>query len=168
MGSQTYGLLKSLTSPTKPSTLSFKDIVDILQDHSAPKPLVIVERFRFHKRNQGLDEGVSTYVAALRKLTQHCEFGTFLDDALRDRLVCGLRSTQIQKRLLSQKKLTFKTALETALSMEAAAKDTLLMTTPTLLPTTSAAKEVHQMADRHAVNYKETRCKVVLPLWQSE
>ena len=52
--------------------------------------------------------------------------------------------------------------------MKAAAKDTLPMTTPTLLPTTSAAKEVHQMADRHAVTYKETRCKVVLPLWQSE
>ena len=65
MGSQKYGLLKSLTTPTKPSTLSFKEIVNILQDHLAPKPLLIAECFCFHKQNEGLDEDVSTYVAAL-------------------------------------------------------------------------------------------------------
>ena len=157
MGNQTYGLLKSLTIPTKPRTLSFKEIVHILQDHLTPKPLVIAERLRFHKRKQGLDVDVSTYVPALRKLTQHCEFGTFLDDALRDRFVCGLQSTHIQKRLLSQAKLTFKTGLKTAIAMTAAAKDTRQMTTPTLLATTSAIEEVHQMPDKQSIRKQGTK-----------
>ncbi len=41
---------------------------------------------------------------------------------LRDRLVCGVRNEQIQKRLLGEKDLTFAKVKELAESMEAAAK----------------------------------------------
>ena len=153
MGSRTYGLLKSLTAPVKPATLKFDEIVQVLTDHLAPKPLVIAERFRFYKRAQGPDESISAYVAALRRLTQHCEFGTFLEDAMRDRLVCGLRASHIQKRLLSEPKLTYKRALETALSMEVAAKDTLQMTT--LPPDQAATEEMHQMEPRQPTQRKQ-------------
>ena len=40
-----------------------------------------------------------------------------LEEALRDRFVCGLRSIQIQKRLLAEESLTWKTAVEMALAM---------------------------------------------------
>lgn len=40
-----------------------------------------------------------------------------LEEALRDRFVCGLRSTQIQKRLLAEESLTWKTTVEMALAM---------------------------------------------------
>ena len=59
-------------------------------------------------------------MAELRRLSTHSSFGPYLNEALRDRLVCGLRSDNIQKRLLSVKDLTLKVALDTALSMEAA------------------------------------------------
>ena len=52
LGAKTYGLLKSLTAPAKPSEKSYKEIVDILKNHLNPKPLVIGERFRFWKRDQ--------------------------------------------------------------------------------------------------------------------
>ena len=100
-GSQTYGLLKSLTSPTKASTMTFHAIDKALGDRLATNPLVIVERFRFHKRNQGPNETISSYVAVLRRITQHCQFGTHSDEAMRDRFVCGLRSRQIQKRTIT-------------------------------------------------------------------
>ena len=51
IGGKTYTLLRSLTSPDKPSTRTFDEIVKILSDHLTPKPLVIAERFRFHKGN---------------------------------------------------------------------------------------------------------------------
>ena len=38
----------------------------------------------------------------LRRLAARCEFGTFLDQALRDRLVFGIRSEYTQKQLLTQ------------------------------------------------------------------
>ena len=41
--------------------------------------------------------------------------------------------------------------------MEAAAKDTLQMITPTLLPITSTTEEVHQMADRQSTRKQGTK-----------
>ena len=52
MGSQTYGLLKRLTTPTKPSALRFKEIVDMLQDRLAPKPLVVAQRLHFQSETK--------------------------------------------------------------------------------------------------------------------
>ena len=54
----------------------------------------------------------------MKKCSEHCAFGTFLEEALRDRFVCGLRSKQTQKRLLAEKELTWKAAVEIALAME--------------------------------------------------
>ena len=43
-----------------------------------------------------------TYVAVLKKLAAHCNFGANLNETLQDRLVCGLHNAQMQKRLLSE------------------------------------------------------------------
>lgn len=91
MGGKTFNLLRSLVQPNKPGDKSYDDIVSILKNHYAPKPLIIAERFRFHKRNQEDGESVSQFVAVLKQLSEHCEFGQSLNDTLRDRLVCGLR-----------------------------------------------------------------------------
>ncbi|XP_060799470.1 uncharacterized protein K02A2.6-like [Neoarius graeffei] len=123
MGPKTYGLLRSLVAPVTPGEKSYEDIVTVLKDHFTPKPLVIAERFRFHKRNQGEGETIAQYVAVLKRLSEHCEFGAYLEDALRDRFVCGLKCEAVQKRLLTEDKLTFKRAVEVAVSAETAAHD---------------------------------------------
>ena len=51
IGGKTYSLLRTLTSPVKPSTKTFDEIVAIVQGHLSPKPLLIAERFRFHERD---------------------------------------------------------------------------------------------------------------------
>ena len=43
MGNKTYGSLSNLAAPTKPSSLSFKTIVETLQKHLSPRPLLIAE-----------------------------------------------------------------------------------------------------------------------------
>lgn len=101
MGSKTYTLLRNLMAPEKPATKTFTQIVKTLQDHLSPEPLLIAERFRFHKRAQYENENIATFVAELRKLAERCQFGTNLDDSLQDRFVCGLMSESTQKRLLT-------------------------------------------------------------------
>ena len=49
-----------------------------------------------------------------------CDFGEFLEQALRDRFVCGLANTTLQKRLLTEKKLTLERAVAIATAMEMA------------------------------------------------
>jgi hypothetical protein len=109
------------TSKTIPEDLH--RIVKILQEHLSPKPLVIAERFQFRKRSQLEGESISSFLASLKKLSEYCEFGTNLNDSLRDRFVCGLSNELIQKRLLSEADLSLSKASEIALAMETAAKD---------------------------------------------
>ena len=122
IGSKTYTLLRDLLSPDIPATKSFQEIVTTLQQHLRPKPLEIAERFRFYKRNQREGETVLAYVAELKKLATHCNFGANLNEALRDRLVCGLQNMQIQRRLLSEAKLKYSKAFQ-GVAMEAAVRD---------------------------------------------
>ena len=69
MGGNTYSLLRNWTSPDDPATKGFDAIVELLDNHLSPKPLVIAERFRFHKRYQKDGESILVYVAELRKLS---------------------------------------------------------------------------------------------------
>lgn len=123
MGPKTFNLLRCFVQPDKPGTKSYDDIVGILAAHFSPKPLVIAERFRFHKRNQEDGESVTMFVAALKKLAEHCEFNDVLNDTIRDRLMCGLRSEAAQKRLLTESALTLDKAIEISVSMELANKE---------------------------------------------
>jgi len=120
VGGKTYSILQDLLAPDKPSAKSLDQLFTALKTHYQPQPLVIAECFYFHRRSQAVNESIADYMAALCQLATHCVFANFLDDALRDRLVCGLRSTTIQKRLLSKRDLTLTTALHLAQSMEAA------------------------------------------------
>lgn len=49
IGPKTFNLLRSLLQPVRPGNKTYKEIVDTLTGHFSPKPLVIAERFRFHK-----------------------------------------------------------------------------------------------------------------------
>ena len=57
-------------------------------------------------------------MAAIRKLSVTCEFGDFLHEALRDKLVCGISGIRIRKRLLVEKDLTLNKATEVSKSLE--------------------------------------------------
>ena len=122
-GKETYALVKSLVSPNKVRDTSFDDIVLFLDRHLQPKPSVTVARFQFNMCVRKSDQTVSAYIAELRRLTEHCQFGVTLDDMLKDRLVCGVSDGQMQKRLLAEDELTFARAQKLCLSMEAASRD---------------------------------------------
>ena len=85
-----------------------------------PQPLLIGVRFRFYQRSQKSGESIADFVADLRRLSIKCEFGDFLDQALRDRFVCGVRNEALQRKLLTESDLTIKRAQELAQSMESA------------------------------------------------
>ena len=101
---------------------------------------MITEHFHFHRCNQGSGESVTEYVVELRRLATHCQFGEYLDEALRDRLVCGMRNTATQKRLLSEPELSLKKAIELSQAYEAAGKNAQEMQTPQAEPVQQVSK----------------------------
>ena len=94
-----------------------------MTNHQNPKPSVIRERFKFNKRDRGPSESVAKYIAALRRLSEHCNYGTVLEDMLRDRLVCCIRDDRIQQRLLSEATLDFDRPVQIASPIERATKN---------------------------------------------
>ena len=122
LGGPGYKLLRSLCqNDTGSKTLS--QLQTAMQDHLLPKPNQIAERYRFYKRDRKAGESVNAFVAELRKLSEHCEFGTGLNDYLRDRFVCGLNCERVQQKLLSTDDLNLEGALKIARSFETATKD---------------------------------------------
>ena len=123
IGPRTYKLLSSLVAPSKPGEKTYDELVVALTEHHSPAPSEIVQRFKFNSRFRHAGESVATYVAELRSIAQTCDYGTSLDEMLRDRIVCGINDDRIQQRLLSEKGLTYKKALELSQGLETAAKN---------------------------------------------
>lgn len=124
IGPKTYALLKSLVSPTPPATKTLAELKQALNEHLSPKPSVIAERAKFHRRVQRDGETIAEFVAELKRLAQTCKFGTHLEETLRDRFVCGLVRVDIQKCLFAEdESLSFKRAVEKALSLEQATRN---------------------------------------------
>ncbi|UYV64475.1 K02A2.6-like [Cordylochernes scorpioides] len=126
MGSKTYGVLKNLCSPILPKDKTFDNLIDILKRHFSPKRSIVVERFIFFKRMQLKEESISDYLVEIKRLASSCNFGNFLEDSLRDKMVCGLYNAKIQNRILSEGDISLAKVIEIALSMEAAEKNTKL------------------------------------------
>ncbi|CAG9831627.1 unnamed protein product [Diabrotica balteata] len=63
----------------------------------------------------------------VRKLANSCDFGQFLEEALRDRFVCEIRDEGTQKKLLGEVDLTFQNACQLALASEVAQKQVKLL-----------------------------------------
>lgn len=122
IGMETYDLLCDKLALVEPEQKTYERIKSILQKVFDPTPLEIVENYRFHLRKQADDESVEEFSIALRKLAIHCNFGNYLDTALRNQFVFGLRSSRIQNRLLETDKITVDSALTTAKAMELSAK----------------------------------------------
>lgn len=128
MGMKTYNLVKNLCAPNKPSEKTYEEIVKLMEEHLSPKPSFIAERYKFSLRNQGEHETVSDYIVQLKELSRFCDFKTNLTEYLRDRLVSGLRSDAIKKRLLGEDDLTFEKAATIATNMEMMDKEAAQLT----------------------------------------
>ncbi len=97
-GPTAYKLIRSLLNV---ETTSYADIVKLVGKYYNPTPSSIVQRFKFNTRIRAPGKTVSSSVAALRELSEHCKYQDGqLEEMLRDRLVCGVQHDGIQKKLL--------------------------------------------------------------------
>ena len=156
-GPDTYATIRSIVDAETLASTSYEDLIKRLQRHYDPKPSFIVQRFKFYNRTRALQaagETVSTFVAALRQIAEHCEYRETLKDMIRDRLVCGINHEGIQKKLLAEKNLTYERALEIALALESAEQGTKDLKSAATAAT-SLPKDLHY-ASLHPPNRQAT------------
>ena len=127
VGASTYRLIKTLSLPGKPKDLSFAEIVERVRTHFNPKPSVIIKHYEFNRCVQRPGESVADYVAALRKITEHCDV---LNDMLKDRLVCGTTDKHVQRWCLQETTMSYAEARDMALASETADRDSKRLQEP--------------------------------------
>ncbi len=120
IGARGYGILKNLVAPDSPKDCTYAKLTKALSDHFCPKPLKYAERYKYGQRDQREGESVNDFVASIRKLSINCEYGSFLNDMLIQRLLEGTYHPSIRKRLMLEENLTFNKAVEIANSIEQA------------------------------------------------
>ncbi|RWS24392.1 uncharacterized protein B4U80_01971, partial [Leptotrombidium deliense] len=164
-GEYLYSLIRTLCQPNKPCDTSFDDVIKVVTNHLKPKPSEIVRRCVFHATSRTTNESVANFANRLRKLAEHCNFGTVLDVSLRDRFVCGINDDRIQRRLLVETTLDFKTAFNLAVASEASNKgmDQIRSTTQSSASfvhnTKEERKEIRKHEKKESPKYTTGKCK---------
>uniref|UniRef100_A0A023FHF5 Tick transposon n=1 Tax=Amblyomma cajennense TaxID=34607 RepID=A0A023FHF5_AMBCJ len=118
VGPRVYEVLKNLPVPNSPASKTYDEVTALLKTHYSPRKAVIAERCRFNLRLQLEQETVGEFIVQLKHLARSCEFGEFLDEALRDRLIAELRCVDTQRELFAAEKLSFEEACKIALNRE--------------------------------------------------
>lgn len=125
IGPETYNILKNLVSPDSPATKTYVELIESLTKHYVVKKSAVAGRYEFYKCNQKEQQSVNDYVVEIKRKAAPCKFGTFLNEALRDRLVCGLSREQLIKKLLTVgDSLSFEEAVKIATAYETAESET--------------------------------------------
>ena len=124
IGQQMYVKLKTWIRPRTFSDLTLEQIVAQLKERTLEETIEIAEHYKFFKRFQQPGENVIEYMSGLKQLASTCNFSGYLDTALRDQFVCGIRDQRMQRELLSLKDLTLTLALQKSQAIEVATKET--------------------------------------------
>ena len=96
----------------------FDELSQALKEHCNPALSIIVEQFNFYMCWQQLNH-LRLYCPL--KKTKFCEFGSIIQDMLRDLLVVAVEDNRI-RRCISVKKLNFDRRRQIALAIESADK----------------------------------------------
>lgn len=118
VGPRAYEVLRQACLPARPNASSISVLREILRDRFEPAGLKSTNRFQFSQRNQKDGETITEYIHTLQNLASLCNFGLFLNDALKDRLISGVKSDHLRRQLLGVADLTWAGAKDMALQEE--------------------------------------------------
>lgn len=88
------------------------EVIDIFENYFKPKTNEIINTFHFNKRFQEEGENFDSFYTELRKLAQNCNFESFMERMLRDRIIHGIKDNNVQQKLLGKKNLTLSEAVD--------------------------------------------------------
>ena len=108
-GQETEDILRS-TDISNEERGSYNVVLAKLDEFFKVRRNIIFERARFNRRNQQEKESAEEYIAALYNLAENYEYGTLKSEMIRDRLVVGIRDSNLSERLQTDSALTLEKA----------------------------------------------------------
>ena len=98
LGEESEDVLTS-TNITEADRKKYDSVVEKFDSFFNVRRNVIYERARFNRRDQLEGESAEQYITCLYSLIETCEYGTFKEEMLRDRLVVGIRDAAMSQKL---------------------------------------------------------------------
>lgn len=92
----------SISQPKKPSDYSYAELRKRLLEYYKPVRNVRAERFKFMSRMMKEEESLAEFIMELKLLASTCEYESFLDQALSDKLIWSIKDQAIQKQLVEE------------------------------------------------------------------
>ena len=98
----------------------FDAVAAAFENYCTPKANETVERHVFFTRVQQSGENFTNYLTDLKKLSATCGFGALQDSLIKDRIVCGMRDTELRNRLLREDDLNLEKCIKICRAVELA------------------------------------------------
>ena len=118
LGEESEDVLTS-TNITEADRKKYDVVVEKFDSFFNVRRNVIYERARFNRRDQLEGESAEQYITCLYSLIETCEYGTFKEEMLRDRLVVGIRDAAMSQKLQMDAELTLEKAKKSIRQKEA-------------------------------------------------
>lgn len=105
-GPAIYSEIKLLFPGKRVKELSYTEIIQKLKSRYDKIDSDVIQCFKFNTRMQRSDETTESFILDLKLQASLCDFGTYKDKAIRDRILVGVYDKNLQKQLLKEEKLT--------------------------------------------------------------
>lgn len=110
MGDEAEDILNASTL-TEEEKLNYSAVKDCFETHFVGRHNIIFERARFNMRKQEQGETTDSFITAVHKLAEHCQFGALREELIRDRIVVGIRNISLSEKLQLDSQLTLSKAV---------------------------------------------------------
>eukprot|EP00731_Ephydatia_muelleri_P034154 Em0049g1a len=92
------------------------------ESHFVPRRNVIFERAKFNQRRQEDGETVDAFITDLYRLAEYCDYKVLQGEMVRDRIVVGIRDSQLSEKLQMDPNLTLEKAVAQSRQAESVKK----------------------------------------------
>ena len=118
LGEEAESVLSS-TNATEDDHKNYDTVMAKYDEYFKVRRNVIYERARFNCRSQQPGETAEQFIMSLYELADNCDYGDLRDEMIRDRIVVGIRDTNLSERLQLDSGLTLAKAKQAVRQREA-------------------------------------------------
>ncbi|XP_053691322.1 uncharacterized protein K02A2.6-like [Sabethes cyaneus] len=101
-GDEVFDEIKLLFPNQDVNSLTYDTIINKLKLRFDKTEPALMHRYKFYNRCQGQNETAENFVLAIKLLAETCNFREFKNEAIRDKLIIGLRDKILQHKLLME------------------------------------------------------------------
>ncbi|KAF2885856.1 hypothetical protein ILUMI_20318 [Ignelater luminosus] len=124
IGSKAYGVLRDICDPQKPSELLYDSLCQKLTQQFSIQTSVFRQRCHFYNLKQTQSETINDWFARVKKTATECQFGSVLDEKVKDKFVTGLIIGPVLDRLCEEDhKQSLSSLVQIAVKKEAVIKE---------------------------------------------